>query len=310
MRMAILLLALVISTPVAAQPQPSTASMLRQARTLNAEGKQADAIALYDRILAAAPTLFDAHYGRGIALDLAGRFDEAHQAFARARQLASDDEKTQAQVGAAISYVFAGDPAQAEAIYRQVYEAQTAANSYGAAGETANALGRIYLETGDPAEALRWYRTGHEAALKQSGEPGAVRDLFDMRWAHAQARIAARRGDAATARAEMAAARAILDKGTNPDEDIQYPYLAGYVALALKQYAEAAEALQRADQKDPFVLMLLAESYEGLGDAARARETYAKVLASNAHSLNNAFARPVAKKKLSVGAPGDPLPQQ
>ncbi len=47
------------------------------------------------------------------------------------------------------------------------------------------------------------------------------------------------------------------------------------------------------------MLFLLAQAYEKSGDAAKARETYEQVLASNAHSLNNAFARRVARSKLA-----------
>jgi tetratricopeptide (TPR) repeat protein len=120
-----------------------------------------------------------------------------------------------------------------------------------------------------------------------------------LRWVHAQARIAARKGSAATARAQIAAVKALLDKGTNDDQRIQYPYLVGYVDLFLKDYAGAVAELKEANQEDPFVLFLLAQAYEKSGDAAKARETYQQVLASNAHSLNNAFARSVARSKVS-----------
>jgi hypothetical protein len=47
--------------------------------------------------------------------------------------------------------------------------------------------------------------------------------------------------------------------------------------------------------------MLLAESYEKTGDAARAKQYYGKVMAINSHGPTNAFARPVARKKLAGG---------
>jgi predicted Zn-dependent protease len=97
----------------------------------------------------------------------------------------------------------------------------------------------------------------------------------------------------------MAAVSRLLDKGTNDDQRIQLPYLAGYVDLFLKDDSGAIAELQHADQKDPFVLFLLAQAYEKSGDAAKARDMYAQVLASNAHSLNNAFARRVARGKLA-----------
>ena len=59
--------------------------------------------------------------------------------------------------------------------------------------------------------------------------------------------------------------------------------------------------LQKASQDDPFILLLLAQSYEKSGDAARAKEYYQKVMANNGHGPTNAFARPVARKKLAGG---------
>jgi tetratricopeptide (TPR) repeat protein len=97
----------------------------------------------------------------------------------------------------------------------------------------------------------------------------------------------------------MAIVKTILDKGTNPDQQIQYAYLAGYVDLYLKDYRGAIAELEKADQTDPFILSLIAQAYEKTHDTARAREYYAKVLGSNAHTPNNAFARPLARKKIS-----------
>jgi len=282
---------------VAAQPADPL-ELVKQARKLNSEGKQDAAIAMYQEALQRSPDLFDAHYGLGIALDLAGRFADARQQFAKAIELAPEDGRNQAITAMAVSYAFAGDAKGSSTFYRQLYDRQMASETYGGAAETANALGRVYLESGDLDNALKWYQTGYETVRRQRDLPAALADLSEMRWAHAQARIAARKRDAGHARAEMAKVKAILDKGTNPDENIQYPYLAGYVDLFLGNYAGAVSELQQANQQDPFVLVLLAQAYEKSGDAARAHETYEKVLASNAHNVNNAFARAIARKKV------------
>ena len=166
--------------------------------------------------------------------------------------------------------------------------------------ETANALGRVYLESGDLENAFKWYQTGYETSRRQPKLSADQIDLWNLRWAHAQARIAARKGNLQEARAQTAVVKALLDKGTNEDQRIQYPYLAGYVALYAKDYQTAIAELQKADQRDPFILMLIAQAYEKSGDMARARECYSQVLASNAHNPNNAFARPLARKKIAV----------
>jgi tetratricopeptide (TPR) repeat protein len=284
-----LLVAGVVAVAASAQPAPGDPlALVKQARAINLEGKQDEAIALYREALMRAPDLYDAHYGLGIALDLKGAYAEARQSFMHAIQLAPDESKEQALTAMAVSYAFSGDVRDASSFYRQVFDRQMAANNFAAASETANALGRVYLETGDLDNATKWYQTGYETTRRQKDMSGAQIDLADLRWAHAQARIAARRGNAASARAQIAAVTRLLDKGTNDDQRIQLPYLVGYVDLFLKDYPGALAALRQADQKDPFVLFLLAQAYEKSGDTANARSTYATLLASNAHSLNNA----------------------
>jgi hypothetical protein len=49
------------------------------------------------------------------------------------------------------------------------------------------------------------------------------------------------------------------------------------------------------------VAKLIAQSWEKTGDAMRAKEYYGKVMANNGHGPTNAFARPVARKKLAGG---------
>ena len=60
----------------------------------------------------------------------------------------------------------------------------------------------------------------------------------------------------------------------------------------------AVEQLQPSDQQDPFILVLLAESYERLGRVADARAHYGQALRSTSHAVNNAFARRIARQQL------------
>ncbi len=164
---------------------------------------------------------------------------------------------------------------------------------------TANELARIYLESGDLDNAFQWYQTGRLTGLRKPNITQAEKDLWTFRWEAALARIAARRGQRDQAQQHLAAIKAIVDKNDNPDQTHFYPYLAGYVALYTADYATAIKQLQLADQKDPFVLSLLAQTYEKLGDKAHARDYYEKVLTINQHNPSNAFARPLARQKLA-----------
>jgi Tfp pilus assembly protein PilF len=71
--------------------------------------------------------------------------------------------------------------------------------------------------------------------------------------------------------------------------------LLGYIAYYAKDYQTAIDELLRGDQNDPFVLGLIAQAYQRRGDREKATEYYRKVMASPAHSINAAFARPLAR---------------
>jgi tetratricopeptide (TPR) repeat protein len=273
--------------------------LINQARRLDLEGKQDAAIALYRQALARTSNSFDAHYGIARALDLTGSYDEARQHFAKAIELAPEGARDQALRMMGVSYAFVGNAREAANYFRQVFDRRIAAGNIAGAAEVANELGRVYLELGDSENASKWYRAGYDTAARQADRSAADIQLADMRWAHAQARVAARRGDAREARRQQSVVKALLEKGSNADQQIQYPYLVGYVDFYLKDYAGAISELQKADQEDPFILMLLAEAYEKSGRTATARDYYRKVLASTSHAVNNAFARPIARQKLA-----------
>jgi tetratricopeptide (TPR) repeat protein len=236
------------------------------------------------------------------ALDLDGKYEAARAELTKAIDLESaDSAKTRARRTLAVSYAFTCDLKGATRVEHQVIDAAIAAHDFNAAADVDNELARILLECGDVSHALDTYRAGHDAALRIPNLPDSARDLWDFRWEHAQARIAARRGKRAEAMQHVAAAKAILDKGKIPDQVRFFPYLTGYVALYTGDAKTAINELQHADQKDPFMLSLIAQAYERSGDKAQAMTYYRKVLTLDNHNPPNAFARPFAQKKLASG---------
>ncbi len=294
------LAAVVSSLAVCAAPIFAQGDLIGRAHQLDMQGDHRGAVALYRQALARDADSFDAQYGIGRALDLAGDYVEARQHFTEALRLAPNDLKDQTLRMLGISYVFTGETDEATGYFRQVYEHDRAAGNLVSAAEVANELGRVYLEAGDTDRATTWYRNGYDAAKAQADAAPWQIDLADLRWAHAQARIAAHKGDFGTARGFEADVKRLIDKGTNADQQPQYPYLVGYVDFYAGQYDTAIAELQKADQKDPFVLFLLAQAFEHQDDAIRARDYYQKTLASNSHAVNNAFVRRLAAEKLQA----------
>ncbi len=302
----ILLSACALSIATAAQtaPQPASdspaAALVKQAQKLNSEGKQEDALSAYRKALQAAPNDFDAELGIGMVLDLQGKYADARQHLAKAIKVASPQQKGRALRTMAVSYAFEAKAAEASKYEEQAFNAALTAPDFQGAAGVANELARIDLESGDLDGAYKWYQKGYDTALRQSDLKEADKNLWLWRWENAQARIAARRSQSEEAQKHVAAAKAALDKADNPEQLRFYPYLTGYVAFYAGDYKTAIADLQKADQKDPFILVLLAQACEKSGDQALAQAYYHRVLESNAHNPTNAFARPLARKKLGA----------
>jgi tetratricopeptide (TPR) repeat protein len=291
--------AVLLALQAPAAPPTDPIDLVKQGRKLVADGRIDEGLALYDKAIAASPDLLDAHLAAGIALDLTLDFRRARAHLSKALELSTADERAQVLSSLAVSYAFEGKAREAATFYARLLDAQTSTSDFAGAAATANALGRVYLETGSYAEARRWYESGYEYSRRQEKSPGAQLELWDFRWLHAKARVAAREGRKQEAAALTAEAKALLDRTPSlAPETATWQYLAGYVALHAKDHGAAIAALQAADQRDPFVLSLLARAYEETHEPARARETWEKVLASRAHNLQNAFARPQAMKAL------------
>jgi Flp pilus assembly protein TadD len=285
----------------AAAPSDDAQALVKQGQKLNSEGKQDEALKLYKRALEKSPNSYEAHLESGVALDLKGDYAAAREHLKKAINAAPADQKDRALRAMAFSYAFESDATEAEKYEKQVFDALMAKSDFEAAAGVANELARIKLESGDIDGAANWYKTGYDTAMRKADMKETDKSLWAFHWAHAQARIAARRRQHDEAQKQVAAAKAALEKAKNPDQAQFFPYLTGYLAFYDGDYKTAITELRKASQEDPFILMLLAQSYEKAGDAARAKEYYGKVMANNGHGPTNAFARPVARKKLAGG---------
>ncbi len=129
----------------------------------------------------------------GRDLDLEGKYGEARADFLKVLEMAGTGElQVQARRSLAVSYGFEGDCRNAEKYEGPLYSAYLEQKNYFQAGEMADELARICIDAGDLDQAFVWYQKGHDAGMNETEEK--QKDLWNFRWEHAQARIAARRG--------------------------------------------------------------------------------------------------------------------
>jgi len=287
--------------PPQAPPDPA-ADALRAGQQLMRDGKADEALAAYLKAAEQFPSSPTVRIRIGVQLDLMGRYAEARTHFTKALALQlTPAQEASALRSMAMAYAFEGDCKGATPYETRLYERYlTKDKDFFQAGEIANELARVCLESGDFDTAAAWYKKGYDAGLQEPNISAARKDLWQFRLHHAQARLAARRGNKAEADSQVAAAKKALDTGTNPDQAPFFPYLVGYVAFYNGDYKAAVAELAKGNQNDPFVLGLLAQAHEKLGDKAAAMELYKKVMTFTTHNPNNAFARPLARKKLGL----------
>jgi Flp pilus assembly protein TadD len=279
---------------------PTPEDLVKQGRALVSHGKLDEAVSVYRRAVKIAPQSFDARLAIGIVLDLQGQYAEARTHLADAIRFAPAGARNQALTTMAISYAFESRAAEALKYLEPVYKLQLADQDMSGAAATANAIGRVYLETGDSANAHKWYEMGSQCGREVPGLPQSDRDLWELRWLHAAARMSVREGKTDEARRQVAAFEQVMQRrGKLADDNEIYRYLLGYVGYYTKDYDRAIAELAKGNLADPFIANLLAMSYEAKGDLTNARQYYRRTLELNPHSLPNAFARPYARAKLA-----------
>jgi tetratricopeptide (TPR) repeat protein len=254
---------------------------LRQAQRLDIDGKNAEARAIFQKLIDNAP-------------------DPSAKAVAQRRM--------------AISHGFEGhcsETARYEEMvidYWKTREKEEPQNAFYQEGEMANEAARICIDAGDLATAERLYRRGSELGLQEPEPKTHPKSLWDYRLAHALARVAARKGDKAEAQKQVAEARRILDSDPTmaANQERFYPYLTGYVALYTNDLATAQADLTKAlsmqgNSTDPFMTALMGMVHEKMGHASVAKEWYQKAYdLATQHTPPSAFARPFTRKKLGL----------
>jgi tetratricopeptide (TPR) repeat protein len=251
--------------------------------------------------------------GPGAQLDLEGKGAQAREAFQKQiDDAASPQAKANAERNMAMSWAFEGNckkTAEYEDKVIEYWKTQEAAqpgNAFYQEGEMADEAARVCIDYGDLDTAAAYYKKGRDLGIQEPNIAAGRKDLWDYRYQHALARLAARRGNRAEAQRYVDQAKATLEKMKADDANLYqqqigfWPYLTGYVAYYAGDYKTALADFQKDSRNDAFINCMIAMSYEKLGDAEKAKDYWQKAAATRGHNPPAAFAVPTARKKLGM----------
>lgn len=203
--------------------------------------------------------------------------------------------------GLVYSYVYEGDiksALKALEAYNAEYERSGAPQTFPAVFIW-NSIGRLYLENGQPEEALKAYEKGY-ATIPDSKLTEIEKKTWFGRLHHGKGRALAKLGKHEEAWKEAELVKKMIEENGKEGEAFwpSYHYIAGYLKLEAGEFNNAIEHLKQTDLTDPFHKLLLARAYEKAGDQANAQKLYKEIVSTNTINLERALAYPEAKKKL------------
>jgi tetratricopeptide (TPR) repeat protein len=265
-------------------------------------GKIDDARAAFERAIKIDDSTPRAHALVGNTYLLRGEYAKARDEYNKALvKKAPGSVPFAANYGLAYTYVYEGDLQSALKVLNAFGEEYTKAQPIPDLPPVFvyNSIGRLYLENGQPEEAIKYYEKGY-ATVPGSKASDEDKTVWLGRLHHGRGRALAKMGKHEEAWKEAEEIKKMIDAAGERGKEYlpAYHYIAGYLKLEAGDAKAAIEHLKQADQSDAFHKLLLARAYEKAGDETSAQKTYKEIVDSTQVNLERALAYPEAKKKL------------
>jgi tetratricopeptide (TPR) repeat protein len=267
------------------------------AELLMKTGRFDESIAQYRKALSIDPHFIGSHFGIASDLTFQGKHGQAlaeTQKMERAGR--NDGDRRFAMFTRTVVLVDQGKTDEALKEMQRQYDLGARIGDTAAMAGDLVSMGDILLNAGRPDEAKKRY----DQALgiqEKSGLSSEVKEDAKLGHHYDVARVTLAKNDLQTAKSE---AETYLNGGKekeNPARIRQAHELEGRIALKEKKYDEAIDHLGQANQKDPYVLYVIALAYQGKGDQNKASEMFKQAAESySLPTLNYAFIRAKAKQ--------------
>ncbi|MBN1348841.1 tetratricopeptide repeat protein [candidate division KSB1 bacterium] len=262
-------------------------------------GKYDASIQSYRKALELNPGFVASHLGIATNLNYKGQHADAREQLEKLLEIARNDgERRQACFATAVSFADEGNlDAAVEAIEKQYALAENINDAAAMAGDRI-LIGNIMLEAEKPEDAAQNYQNALELILA-SGLAPEIKNNANRIFLYNSARVALAKNQLAEAKIAGDQFHAQVETIKNPNQLRLAHELAGLIALAEKDYDQALEELNQANQLNPFNIFRMALAYSGKGDTLNAKQMCEKAANFNAlNNLNQSFARLKANEML------------
>jgi tetratricopeptide (TPR) repeat protein len=259
-------------------------------------GRFDESIKAYEKALSIDPHFVNSYVGIGNDYLAMGKTEQARATFARIGARARNTgERRLMRFWTAASYVHDGATDKAIEELKAGAALAEAEHDAGTLSGDLVQMGDVLREEGRLDDALAKYGEAVKVMdASQLAEP--IKAATRRQNVFEEARVAVAKHDVATAKSKAAEYSRLIASRNAPFELRQQHELAGMIALAEKRYAAASEEFGHANQRDPRILLLMAEAAQGAGSAEKATALAQKAAHFNELSFNFAYVKNKASR--------------
>jgi len=259
-------------------------------------GRFDESIKAYEKALSIDPNFVNSYVGIGNDYLAMGKTDQARAAFAKIGTRARNTgERRLVKFWTAASYVHEGATDKAIDELKAGSVLAEAEHDAGTVSGDLVQMGDVLREAGRLDDALAKYSEAVKV-MEASQLPEPVKAATRRNHVFEEARVAVAKHDLATAKSKAAEYVRLTAPRNAPFELRQQRELAGLIALAEKRHAAALEEFNQANQRDPRVLLFMAEAAQGAGSAEKATAFAQKAAHFNELSFNFAYVKKKAER--------------
>lgn len=284
---------------VALEPTESQ-SFITQGSYYRATNQLTRARASYTRAAKLAPDEALPLQQRGHVESFLGNYEAARADYDAAIKLGKQNEAPTYRVMRALVATHAGNPKQSIDELAQLVndiDGMSVADANGAKLGALSNEALIAMHIGDFETASRALAQRAPLVRAQTATDEKVKKLIESDNVYWDGLLAARKGDAATARAKADSFMTIVAGTTDPQKEQPAHAILGVLALQQKDYATAASELAQTNPNDIYMQYQRALALDGAGRSAEAKAIYRKIARYNFNSVGVALVRADAIKR-------------